>query len=142
MKFLTQLGRKTSNQALQRAPAERRYPILWELRGALRTDNPWVAHSRRYANPETYLIPRERWPSLRPEVCQHLQLPTEGETRLDARAAELEALLGHVDRMLGRNGRVRMEQGELIVSPLEAEERPASVVALEQHLTTGSRRST
>jgi len=108
--------------------------VLWELRGALRAGNLWVAHSRRYANPETYLIPRERWPSLRPEVCRQLQLPTEGETRLDACAAELEALLGRVDRMLGRNGRVRMEQGELIVSPLEAEDRPASAVALEQHL--------
>jgi TnpA family transposase len=108
--------------------------VLWELRGALRAGNLWVAHSRRYANPETYLIPRERWPSLRPEVCQQLQLPTAGETRLDARAAELEALLGHVDQMLARNARVRIEAGELIVSPLEAEERPASAVALEQHL--------
>jgi TnpA family transposase len=108
--------------------------VLWELRGALRAGNLWVAHSRRFANPETYLIPRERWPSLRPEVCQQLQLPAAGETRLDARAAELEALLGHVDQMLARNARVRIEAGELIVSPLEAEERPASAVALEQHL--------
>jgi TnpA family transposase len=108
--------------------------VLWELRGALRTGNLWVDHSRRFANPETYLIPRERWPSLRPEVCQQLQLPTAGETRLDAHAAELEALLGHVDQMLARNARVRIEAGELIVSPLEAEERPASAVALEQHL--------
>jgi TnpA family transposase len=108
--------------------------VLWELRGALRAGNLWIDHSRRYANPETYLIPRERWPSLRPEVCQQLQLPTAGETRLDARAAELEALLGHVDQMLARNARVRIEAGELIVSPLEAEERPASAVALEQHL--------
>jgi TnpA family transposase len=108
--------------------------VLWELRGALRAGNLWVDHSRRYANPETYLLPRERWPSLRPEVCQPLQLPTAGETRLDARAAELEALLGHVDQMLARNARVRIEAGELIVSPLEAEARPASAVALEQHL--------
>jgi TnpA family transposase len=43
-------------------------------------------------------------------------------------------LLGHVDQMLARNARVRIEAGELIVSPLEAEERPASAVALEQHL--------
>jgi TnpA family transposase len=108
--------------------------VLWELRGALRAGNLWVDHSRRYANPETYLIPRERWPSLRLEVYQQLHLPVEGATQLDARAAELEALLGRVDQLLARNGRVRIEQGELIVSPLEAEERPASAVALEQHL--------
>jgi hypothetical protein len=42
---------------------------LWELRGALRAGNVWVAQSRRYANPETYLIPHTQWPALRPEVC-------------------------------------------------------------------------
>jgi len=31
---------------------------LWELRGALRAGDVWVASSRRYANPDTYLIPR------------------------------------------------------------------------------------
>jgi TnpA family transposase len=108
--------------------------VLWELRGALRAGDLWVDHSRRYANPETYLIPRERWPSLRSEVCQQLHLPVEGATRLDAHATDLEALLGRVDQLLARNGRVRIEEGELIVSPLEAEERPASAVALEQRL--------
>jgi hypothetical protein len=32
---------------------------LWHLRSALRAGNIWVAHSRRYANPDTYLIPPE-----------------------------------------------------------------------------------
>ena len=32
---------------------------LWELRAALRAGDVWVDGSRRYANPETYLIPRE-----------------------------------------------------------------------------------
>jgi hypothetical protein len=30
---------------------------LWSLRSALRAGNVWVAHSRRYTNPDTYLIP-------------------------------------------------------------------------------------
>ena len=30
---------------------------LWHLRSALRAGNIWVEHSRRYANPDTYLIP-------------------------------------------------------------------------------------
>ncbi|HAM49354.1 MAG TPA: hypothetical protein DCP92_01135, partial [Nitrospiraceae bacterium] len=33
--------------------------VLWELRAALRSGNIWVEDSRRYANPETYLIPKE-----------------------------------------------------------------------------------
>ena len=35
---------------------------LWSLRSALRAGNVWVAHSRRYTNPETYLIPPAEWP--------------------------------------------------------------------------------
>jgi hypothetical protein len=41
---------------------------LWHLRSALRAGNIWVAHSRRYANPETCLIPPAEWPRWRPEV--------------------------------------------------------------------------
>jgi TnpA family transposase len=108
--------------------------VLWELRGALRAGDLWVEPSRRYVNPETYLIPRDRWPALRTEVSQQLQLPTDGTIRLQTRAAELEALLTRVDQLLCRDGKVRMEAGDLVVSPLEAEERPASAVALEQQL--------
>ena len=49
--------------------------VLWELRNALRAGNVWLEGSRRYADPESYLIPRERWPGLRSEVCQLLDLP-------------------------------------------------------------------
>src|SRR5439155_23318962 len=41
---------------------------LWHLRSALRAGNIWVGHSRRYANPDTYLIPPAEWPRWRPEV--------------------------------------------------------------------------
>lgn len=43
--------------------------VLWELRGALRAGNIWIEGSRRYANPETYLLPEEQWPALRSEAC-------------------------------------------------------------------------
>jgi hypothetical protein len=43
---------------------------LWELRLALRAGDVWLPQSRRYADPESYLIPKARWPELRPEVCQ------------------------------------------------------------------------
>ncbi|MEY3828145.1 MAG: hypothetical protein RLZZ148_2973, partial [Cyanobacteriota bacterium] len=56
--------------------------VLWELRRALRSGDVWLEHSRRYANPESYLIPTDKWLSLRPEVCQMLQLPLDGKKRL------------------------------------------------------------
>ena len=108
---------------------------LWELRGALRAGNVWVAQSRRYANPETYLIPHTRWPALRPEVCQQIHAPADGAMRLEQRGRELIELLPRVDRLLTRHGKVRMDKGRVVVSPLEAEERPERVEHLEDDIT-------
>src|SRR6266540_2337267 len=47
-----------------------RLSALWELRAALRAGDVWLDHGRRYADPETYLIPRDRWPELRPEALR------------------------------------------------------------------------
>jgi TnpA family transposase len=107
---------------------------LSELRAALRAGDVWLGSSRRYADPETYLIPKERWPTLRVEVCRQLQAPEDGGSRVKQREAELEELLDRVDPLLARDAGVRMEDGELIVTPLEAENRPESVMALEQRI--------
>jgi hypothetical protein len=61
---------------------------LWHLRSALRAGNIWVAPSRRYANPETYLIPPAEWPRWRPEVIRQPGPPSDGPTRLAEREAE------------------------------------------------------
>ncbi len=108
--------------------------VLWELRNALRAGNVWLASSRRYANPETYLIPKDRWPALRLEVCQQVHLPTESTSRFAEREQELAELFARVDPLLAQDGKVRMEDGNLVISPLEAEARPASVLDLEQRI--------
>jgi Domain of unknown function (DUF4158) len=51
---------------------------LWSLRSALRAGNIWVAHSRRYTNPDTYLIPPQEWPRWRPEVVRQTGTPSPG----------------------------------------------------------------
>jgi hypothetical protein len=107
---------------------------LWELRGALRAGNVWVPSSLRYANPETYLIPKASWPALRPDICQHIRAPENGAVRLEERGRELTEILPRVNRLIACNGKVGevcMEQGRVVVPPLEAEERPASVIRLE-----------
>jgi hypothetical protein len=111
---------------------------LWQLRGALRAGDVWVPSSRRYANPDTYLIPKARWPALRPDICQQLRAPENGAVRLEERGRELAELLPRVERLVARNGHVgevRMEQGRVVVPPLEAEERPTSVTRLEEAVT-------
>jgi len=107
---------------------------LWELRNALRSGDVWQKYSRRYANPETYLIPKDRWPEMRAEVCRQIAAPQDGTTRLKEREVELEEMLAKVDTMLSSDDKVRIDNGELVVSPLEADERPESLVALEERI--------
>jgi hypothetical protein len=51
---------------------------LWHLRLALRSGDLWVDNSRRYADPESYLIPKAEWDKMRPEACRLLGLPENG----------------------------------------------------------------
>jgi TnpA family transposase len=106
--------------------------VLWELRGGLRAGDVWLEGSRRYADPETYLIPREAWPGLRAEACRELQAPEDGTDRLREREEELGGLLDRVEALLAKGGDVRMEGDNLVVSPLEAEDKPESAVELER----------
>jgi TnpA family transposase len=108
--------------------------VLWELRGALRAGDVWLEGSRRYADPETYLVPREDWPGLRAEVCREIQAPEDGTDRLREHEQGLNGLLDRVEALVAKGGDVRMEGDDLVVSPLEAEERPASTAELERLL--------
>ena len=42
--------------------------LLWQLRGALRSGDVWVEGAGRRADPQGFLIPKQRWPGLRGEV--------------------------------------------------------------------------
>jgi hypothetical protein len=66
-------------------------------RPGLFAGDAWLEGSRRYANPESYLIPPVRWPDLRPEVCALTQTPEDGAARLRERQVELEMLLRRLD---------------------------------------------
>ena len=98
---------------------------LWHLRSALRAGNVWVAHSRRYANPDTYLIPPTEWPRWRPEVIRQTGTPSDGATRLAERETELACAMTEVERLLARKDRHgRVEKDAIVLSPLEAAPRP------------------
>jgi len=109
---------------------------LWHLRSAFRSGNVWVEHSRRYADPDTYLIPPAEWPGRRLEVTRQTGTPSDGLKRLEEREAELEACMGQVEKLLARkDSHLRVEDNDLILSPLEADNRPASAEALEDLIT-------
>jgi hypothetical protein len=98
---------------------------LWHLRSALRAGNIWVEHSRRYANPDTYLIPPDEWPRWRPEIVRQTGTPGQGLERLHEREAELETAMAQVERLLARqDSHLRIEEDQLVLAPLEASPRP------------------
>ena len=109
--------------------------VLWELKNDLRGGNIWLEHSRRYANPENYLIPLLQWNKLRPEVCQLLQIQENGAERLKQRQTELEKLLTRLNQTIKSNDKVNIdESGRLVISPLQAEDLPESNKTLQKLL--------
>ena len=48
--------------------------VLWELRTAIRGGHLWIRGSYRFANPETYLIPKERWQISKQDLVGLLQI--------------------------------------------------------------------
>jgi hypothetical protein len=109
---------------------------LWSLRRALRAGTVWVAHSRRYTHPDTSRIPPEEWPRWRPEVVRQTGTPSQGLGRVEEREAELDSAMAQVEQWLSRtDSHVRIEDTQIILSPLEADLRPASAEALAEHIT-------
>jgi len=109
--------------------------MLWELRNSLRSSDIWLENSRRYANPKTYLISPEKWPQLKTEICSLINISQEGSIRLKEREDEMAALLPTVEQLLSCDeSPIRFEEGKIIVTPLEAEERPKSAVDLEKQI--------
>jgi TnpA family transposase len=106
--------------------------VLWGLRLALRAGDVFVEHARRYADPNTYLIPRQAWPEHRQEVIRLTFTPPAGEARLQEREAELQVLVERVERLhTDPASWLRQEKGKWVLTPLEGEDSPASAEALE-----------
>lgn len=105
---------------------------LWSLRGALRSGDIWVQNSRRYADPESYLIPKKLWPSMRQEACRILGLPENAEERIQERRKELVDILQELDEKIVKQDGVSVDDGKLVLSRLKAEELPASVEKLQK----------
>ena len=106
--------------------------LLWQMREALRAGNLWVTGSRRYNNPESYLIPPGTWTELRTEACSLMKAPVNAMDRLGERENDFRFAALSLENQLKGNGAVRVENGELVVTPLEAEDRPPSSEFLEE----------
>ena len=86
--------------------------VLWELRIALRSGNIWLKNSRRYANPESYLIPKNQWLKLKLEVCQQIQVSEVANHTIELKKQELSQLLSQFDATFQDNEQVRIQLDE------------------------------
>lgn len=114
--------------------------VLEELKNALKLRDVFVAPSWRYADPHAGLLSGAEWETTRPIICRTLGLSTASEPTLKAMAAELDLTYRAVAARFPENPAVRfdMVQGkqELVVSPLDKVDDPASLVKLREKVAS------
>lgn len=106
--------------------------LLKELKDGLKSGNIYVNNSRHYADLSSYLIPNEKWITLEKDVCKQINLHLEGEKRMDGLVKDTVVRYQKVDKLLDKSDKIRLEKGEVVISPLEAEEKPQSLLGLEE----------
>jgi hypothetical protein len=90
--------------------------LLWRLRDGLRSGDVWVEGSRRYADPETYLLTGSAWADLRDDYCRAVERPRAGRDRIAQLGRELDEEAASFASMLGRGeGPARLEADRLVV---------------------------
>lgn len=113
--------------------------VLSELRIALGRRDVFVAPSWRYADPRAGLLDSVEWESTRPIICRTLGLSAELGPTLNALADELDRTYRVVAARLPDNPAVRFDKvgdrQELVLSPLDKMEEPASLIALRAKVT-------
>ncbi len=85
-----------------------------ELNNALRSGDIWVPGSRRYADFEDYLLPRERWEDIRNNGGTPVAINPDLDEYLVQRSEELHRELKTVNRMISRGKlqNARIEDGD------------------------------
>lgn len=112
---------------------------LWQLRGALRSGDIFIDFGRRYADPETYLLPKREWKDRRTELLEQMRFPSTFAKRFRQRQAEVGGLLKEFDTQIrqsgGEPGDVRIDNGKLVVPRFNAFETPDSVNSLRKKVS-------
>lgn len=110
--------------------------VLDRLHAALKRRDVFVSQSWRYADPRAGLLDGTEWEATRPVICRTLGLSPEPVPVLKALAEELDQAYRAVAARLPENPAVRFEmvegRKELILTPLDKLDEPASLVALRE----------
>jgi TnpA family transposase len=108
--------------------------LLAVLREALRSGDVWIEGSRRYADPQSYLIPKDRWSSLRPEFCQLSGTGPDGAEHLDGCRTKLQEELSRMWAGASRRERIFWQADALVFPRDHSEDLPESAVALREEV--------
>ncbi|MFE3262267.1 Tn3 family transposase [Nocardia sp. NPDC059229] len=128
-------ARKTGNTVAYRHFWE--LCVLLGLRDGLRTGDVFVPGSRRYADPAAYLLTLTQWEPQRTEFCRLVDKPADQAAALAALTDEWTAAVGELEQLLAAgDGPVRLDEaGDLVISPLTAEDIPTEAIELKTELT-------
>jgi TnpA family transposase len=108
--------------------------LLWELRAALRSGDVWVEGDRRYANPQGFLIPKDRWPALREEVSLQTGTSADGAEHLRKCREEMGDVLRRLRTAVSRGATVKLQSGKLLFDRDPSEELPRSAIDLGEQI--------
>ncbi len=108
--------------------------VLDRLHSSLKRRDVFVRPSWRYADPRAGLLDGAEWQAARPVICRTLGLSPESAPVLTALSEELDQTYKEVAAHFSANPAVRFEmvegKSELILTPFDKLEEPASLVAL------------
>jgi len=110
--------------------------LLDQLQAALKRRDIFVSPSWRYADPRAGLLDGAEWEAARPVICRTLGLTMDSGPVLASLTEELHHTYQTVRSHLPGNPAVRFERvegrNELILTPLDKLEEPASLLALRE----------
>jgi len=108
--------------------------LLDRMRAAIRRRDIYVAPSFRYADPRKGLLDGAAWESARPAVCRTLGVSSKANEELADLSQRLDQAFKHTAANMPNNTSLRVEEIagdlDLVLSPLDKIEEPASLVAL------------
>ena len=108
--------------------------LLDRLRAAIRRRDIYAATSFRYGDPRKGLLDGQAWEAARPAVCRTLGVSSNAADEIDRLSKRLDEAFRHTAAGLPENTSLRIEEvggnPDLVLSPLDKLEEPASLTAL------------
>lgn len=134
--FITQSWQKLvfNNNSIQSNAYE--LCVLSVLKDRLQSGDVFVKFSRRFADFNSFLIPKAHWEKESNAICEALG-GLNFEAKIDEMADELTSLFEPLSELLAvgnNNGEIRIENGQLVLPALVAEELSESAKLLKEQI--------